>query len=178
MRAGVVGLALAILSTVVSATEAVIQSPRRVVSFAVPHAEPYAPIMPSPVEVANAVVSPPIVALSVAPVEAPTARSTPSTTVAPPRAPKAPVSARSGRSTPTAEQWAKLRQCESGGAYDRNTGNGYYGAYQFSLRTWANVGGTGNPAHASAAEQDMRAQMLYERAGRGQWPACGRYLAG
>jgi LysM repeat protein len=65
---------------------------------------------------------------------------------------------------------ARIRQKESGGNYAINTGNGYYGAYQFDLRTWHGVGGTGLPSEASPAEQDMRAQMLYDRRGCSPWP--------
>jgi hypothetical protein len=54
--------------------------------------------------------------------------------------------------------------------YASDTGNGYYGAYQFTLGTWQSVGGSGNPAHASPAEQDMRAQMLLDRRGLAPWP--------
>jgi hypothetical protein len=48
--------------------------------------------------------------------------------------------------------------------------------YQFSYGTWAGVGGSGDPAAASAAEQTARAQALYERSGAGQWPHCGARL--
>jgi hypothetical protein len=66
-----------------------------------------------------------------------------------------------------------IAACESGGNPATNTGNGFYGKYQFTLETWASVGGTGNPAAASEAEQDMRAAMLYARAGSAPWPVCG-----
>lgn len=72
--------------------------------------------------------------------------------------------------------WAALAQCESGGNPATNTGNGYYGLYQFSLPTWRAMGGSGLPSEASAAEQTMRAQMLQQRAGWGQWPACSASL--
>jgi LysM repeat protein len=65
---------------------------------------------------------------------------------------------------------AHIRAGESGGNYATNTGNGYYGAYQFTLGTWQSVGGTGLPSQASPAEQDMRAQMLYDRRGCSPWP--------
>ena len=65
--------------------------------------------------------------------------------------------------------WAAIAQCESGGNPTTNTGNGYYGMYQFSLPTWQSVGGTGLPSDASAEEQTMRARMLQQRAGWGQW---------
>ena len=67
-----------------------------------------------------------------------------------------------------------IAACESGGDYSTNTGNGFYGAYQFTQSTWASVGGTGNPADASPAEQDRRAAMLYAQAGSTPWPVCGR----
>ena len=50
---------------------------------------------------------------------------------------------------------------------------GYYGKYQFDIGTWASVGGSGNPAAASEAEQDYRASLLYARAGSSPWPVCG-----
>jgi LysM repeat protein len=65
---------------------------------------------------------------------------------------------------------ARIRMRESGGNYATNTGNGYYGAYQFSLGTWRGVGGSGLPSEASPAEQDMRAQMLYNARGCSPWP--------
>jgi hypothetical protein len=67
-----------------------------------------------------------------------------------------------------------IAACESGGNPRTNTGNGFYGKYQFTLSTWQAVGGSGNPAAASEAEQDMRAAKLYAQAGPGQWPVCGR----
>jgi hypothetical protein len=68
--------------------------------------------------------------------------------------------------------WAALRQCESGGNYTENTGNGYYGAYQFSLGTWASLGYSGLPSSAPPAVQDAAAQALQARSGWGQWPVC------
>jgi LysM repeat protein len=65
---------------------------------------------------------------------------------------------------------ARIRQRESGGNYATNTGNGYYGAYQFTVGTWASVGGSGLPSNASPAEQDMRAQMLMNQRGCSPWP--------
>jgi hypothetical protein len=67
-----------------------------------------------------------------------------------------------------------IAACESGGNPAADTGNGFYGKYQFDLSTWAGVGGSGNPAHASEAEQDSRAAILYARAGSSPWPVCGR----
>jgi hypothetical protein len=67
-----------------------------------------------------------------------------------------------------------IAACESGGNPATDTGNGFYGKYQFTLETWQAVGGSGNPAHASEAEQDRRATMLYESSGASPWPVCGR----
>ena len=68
---------------------------------------------------------------------------------------------------------AGIRACESGGNYSTNTGNGFYGAYQFDQQTWNSVGGSGNPANASPAEQDARAQALINSRGSSPWPSCG-----
>lgn len=68
----------------------------------------------------------------------------------------------------------RVRMRESGGNYATNTGNGYYGAYQFDLGTWRGVGGSGLPSDASPAEQDARAQALYAKRGCSPWPnTCG-----
>jgi hypothetical protein len=69
-----------------------------------------------------------------------------------------------------------LRVCESGNDYGINTGNGYYGAYQFSLPTWRAVGGEGYPHLAAPEEQDHRAWRLLTEHGWQHWPHCGRYL--
>ena len=70
-------------------------------------------------------------------------------------------------------RWAAIRQCESGGNYFTNTGNGYYGAYQFSQSTWQGLGYSGLPSNAPPAVQDQAAQQLQSRSGWGQWPVCG-----
>jgi hypothetical protein len=72
--------------------------------------------------------------------------------------------------------WAELRQCESGGDYSDDTGNGYYGAYQFSLSTWESLGYSGLPSDAPPSEQDAAAQQLQAQSGWGQWPACAAEL--
>jgi hypothetical protein len=66
-----------------------------------------------------------------------------------------------------------IAACESGGDPTAVNAAGYYGKYQFDLGTWQSVGGAGNPAEAPEAEQDMRASMLYARAGSSPWPVCG-----
>lgn len=68
--------------------------------------------------------------------------------------------------------WDRLAQCESGGNWSINTGNGYYGGVQFSQQSWQAVGGTGLPSNASKSEQIMRAQKLLAIQGPGAWPVC------
>jgi hypothetical protein len=68
--------------------------------------------------------------------------------------------------------WLSLRSCESHDDYAENTGNGYYGAYQFSLATWLTVGGRGLPSTASAQAQDAAAHTLFDREGWAPWPVC------
>lgn len=85
---------------------------------------------------------------------------------------------------PTAQQWAALRNCESGGNYSILNPNGLYrGAYQFSQSTWDWVAGAYyrelvgvDPAQASPADQDKMAFKLYETGGWQHWPICGRHL--
>ena len=72
--------------------------------------------------------------------------------------------------------WAALARCESGGNPRAVNPAGYYGLYQFSLSTWRAMGMSGNPIDASPATQTAAAQKLYNAAGRGQWPYCGRFL--
>jgi hypothetical protein len=67
-----------------------------------------------------------------------------------------------------------IAACESGSNPQTDTGNGFYGKYQFTLATWQAVGGSGNPAQASESEQDRRAATLLAQAGPGQWPVCGQ----
>jgi resuscitation-promoting factor RpfB len=74
------------------------------------------------------------------------------------------------------ETWLALRKCESNNRYDINTGNGYYGAYQFAAGTWKRLGYSGLPHRAAPAVQDEAAKRLQAKAGWGQWPACTRKL--
>lgn len=109
----------------------------------------------------------------------PTTTPTTAAHTAPPRAsrtatteaPAAPVYAASDE-----DAFARLRQCESGGNYQDNTGNGYYGAYQFSADTWHGLGYSGLPSEASPEVQDEAAHRLRDRSGWSQWPACSRKL--
>jgi hypothetical protein len=79
-----------------------------------------------------------------------------------------------GGGYPTATQLYALRMCESGGNYGINTGNGYYGAYQFSVSTWRSLGYAGYPQQASPATQDAAVRKLYARTGWSSWPMCGQ----
>ncbi|HSH22489.1 MAG TPA: transglycosylase family protein [Acidimicrobiales bacterium] len=73
----------------------------------------------------------------------------------------------------TAGGLASVRNCESGGDYGAVSANGTYrGAYQFDRQTWVSVGGSGDPAAASADEQDQRAATLYAQRGKSAWPSC------
>ena len=68
--------------------------------------------------------------------------------------------------------WDRLAQCESGGNWGINTGNGYSGGLQFSPGTWAANGGTGSAHNASRAEQIRVAERVRASQGWGAWPAC------
>nr|WP_281353582.1 resuscitation-promoting factor [Phytoactinopolyspora mesophila] len=73
--------------------------------------------------------------------------------------------------------WDRLAQCESGGNWSINTGNGYYGGLQFSLQTWNAYGGSGYPHENSKSEQIRIAEKVRSARGHyGDWPACARKL--
>ena len=92
-------------------------------------------------------------------------------------APKAAASSGGAPATSDGLNWGALAACESGGNPSIVSSSGkYHGLYQFSVSTWRAVGGSGLPSQASPAEQTHRAQLLYQRAGAGQWPVCGKKL--
>ena len=71
--------------------------------------------------------------------------------------------------------WDRIAQCESGGNWHANTGNGYYGGLQFSLGTWQANGGVGRPDQASREQQIAVAERVRDASGGyGAWPVCGR----
>jgi hypothetical protein len=70
--------------------------------------------------------------------------------------------------------WDAIAQCESGGNWAINTGNGYYGGLQFSPATWRSNGGTGMPHQASREEQIRVAENTLRTQGIGAWPTCGK----
>jgi hypothetical protein len=75
---------------------------------------------------------------------------------------------------PSDEELAMLRDCESGGDYSINTGNGYYGAYQFLPETWWSLGYEGYPHEAAPAVQDQAVRELWAQAGWYPWPGCSK----
>jgi hypothetical protein len=79
-------------------------------------------------------------------------------------------------SGPEADAWAQLRDCEASGDYGLNDGSGYYGAYQFDLGTWQELGYSGYPNQASPGVQDEAARVLQSQRGWQPWPACSRKL--
>ncbi|MFE3181945.1 transglycosylase family protein [Streptomyces violascens] len=73
--------------------------------------------------------------------------------------------------------WDRIAQCESGGNWHINTGNGYYGGLQFAAGTWRAHGGG---AYASTADKASRSQQIaiatkvQRSQGWGAWPVCSR----
>ncbi|WP_369194430.1 transglycosylase family protein [Streptomyces djakartensis] len=92
----------------------------------------------------------------------------------------APLMAAGNASAATASEWDAVAQCESGGNWSINTGNGYYGGLQFSASTWAGYGGT---QYASTADKATKAQQIaiaekvLAGQGKGAWPVCGKGLS-
>lgn len=83
-------------------------------------------------------------------------------------------SAATGSGSAPSGIWSCIAQHESSGNPATDTGNGYYGMYQFTMGTWQAAGGTGNPADASAAEQTAVAQRVQQQQGWGAWPVTSR----
>lgn len=73
-----------------------------------------------------------------------------------------------------ASVWDKIAQCESGGNWHINTGNGYAGGLQFSPSTWAAYGGSGSAANASREQQIAVAERVLAAQGWGAWPVCSQ----
>jgi hypothetical protein len=72
-------------------------------------------------------------------------------------------------------RWQGVADCESGGNWRTNTGNGHYGGLQFSLRTWQSHGGSGLPSDAPAWRQSEIAEQVRTASGLGAWPHCGQH---
>src|ERR1044072_5028960 len=66
----------------------------------------------------------------------------------------------------------RIARCESGLRWHLSTGNGFFGGLQFTLPSWAAVGGSGYPHHATPLEQKYRAVRLSRLQGWGAWPVC------
>ncbi|MCH9759382.1 MAG: transglycosylase family protein [Actinomycetia bacterium] len=84
----------------------------------------------------------------------------------------------SGLSSGTAHadsvNWDAIAECESGGNWAINTGNGHFGGLQFKPATWTANGGVGNPAKATREEQIRVAENVLATQGIGAWPTCGK----
>lgn len=72
--------------------------------------------------------------------------------------------------------WDQLAQCESGGNWSINTGNGFSGGLQFTPSTWAAYGGNGAPENATREQQIAVAERVQASQGWGAWPACSAQL--
>nr|WP_055567470.1 MULTISPECIES: transglycosylase family protein [Streptomyces] len=93
----------------------------------------------------------------------------------------APLMAAGSANAATTSEWDAVAQCESGGNWSINTGNGYYGGVQFSASTWASYGGTKyapTADKASKAQQIEIAEKVLAGQGKGAWPSCGVGLSG
>jgi resuscitation-promoting factor RpfC len=84
-----------------------------------------------------------------------------------------PMALSTGTAHADSVNWDAIAQCESGGNWSINTGNGHYGGLQFKPATWASNGGVGNPATASRAEQIQVAENVLRTQGLKAWPKCG-----
>jgi len=102
----------------------------------------------------------------------PTTSAAPPTTAAPPPPPPAPA-------VSTGSDWDRLAQCESGGNWAMNTGNGYSGGIQFHPDTWTRHGGGEFAAmafQASREQQIVVGERIRARQGWSAWPGCARKL--
>lgn len=111
---------------------------------------------------------------------APTTTTTvpPTTTTTAPPAPPTTVQAAAPRpSGGYSVNWDAIAQCESGGNWQINTGNGYYGGLQMDMQFWSSYGGgvAARPDLASREEQIAAAERAYQTRGTSPWPNCGKY---
>ncbi|MFE7210091.1 transglycosylase family protein [Streptomyces sp. NPDC057611] len=93
----------------------------------------------------------------------------------------APLMAVGDASAATASEWDAVAQCESGGNWSINTGNGFYGGLQFTNSTWAGYGGTAYASRADLASKSQQiavAEKVLAGQGKGAWPVCGKGLSG
>ncbi|MER7673547.1 transglycosylase family protein [Kitasatospora sp. NPDC096128] len=88
-----------------------------------------------------------------------------------------PLLTATGASAAPASAWDSVAQCESGGDWGINTGNGFYGGLQFTSSTWKAYGGTAFAAQAnqaSRAQQISVAEKVLASQGPGAWPVCSK----
>ncbi|MET0899461.1 MAG: transglycosylase family protein [Mycobacterium sp.] len=83
----------------------------------------------------------------------------------------------SGTANADSVNWDAIAQCESGGNWAINTGNGHSGGLQFKPATWKSNGGVGNPHQASREEQIRVAENVLATQGIKAWPKCGAKAA-
>ncbi|WP_405598624.1 transglycosylase family protein [Streptomyces sp. NBC_01410] len=91
-----------------------------------------------------------------------------------------PLMGATSASAATASEWDAVAQCESGGNWSINTGNGFYGGLQFTSSTWAAYGGTAYASRADLASKDQQiavAEKVLAGQGKGAWPSCGVNLS-
>ncbi|MCG5433241.1 transglycosylase family protein [Mycobacterium sp. MYCO198283] len=79
-----------------------------------------------------------------------------------------------GTANADSTNWDAVAQCETGGNWSTNTGNGFSGGLQFTQSTWTENGGKGSPHQASRAEQIRVAENVRRTQGMAAWPTCGR----
>ncbi|MGW4626540.1 transglycosylase family protein [Streptomyces rubiginosohelvolus] len=87
-----------------------------------------------------------------------------------------PLMGATNASAASVETWDAVAQCESGGNWSINTGNGYYGGLQFSQSSWAAAGGTQYASRADLASKDQQiatAEKLLDMQGPGAWACAG-----
>jgi hypothetical protein len=123
---------------------------------------------------ATTTTAPPTTTTTVPPTTTTTAPPTTTTEEPPPSTEEPPPDSGGGLGDPSSyATWDALADCESGGDWSINTGNGYYGGLQFSLSSWQAVGGpSGLPSEHSRETQISMGQRLQARQGWGAWPAC------
>lgn len=142
-----------------------------------PDAPPPAPDAPGPVGFAPNVSPPPAVPDAPAPVDVP---PPPAPAGFDPNVPPPPAGFDPDAPPPPpvhkaySVNWDAIAQCESGGNWGINTGNGFAGGLQFTSGTWHANGGSGSPASASREEQIRVAENVLHSQGIGAWPVCGR----
>ena len=86
------------------------------------------------------------------------------------------VGATGAHAAPTSV-WDAVAFCESTNNWSINTGNGFYGGLQFSMRTWNAHGGSGMPNEAPAWRQAEVGERVRQSSGLGAWPHCGQFYS-